>query len=74
MQRLICALLGLASSQLVAAAPTVHPYDTQDALMYQGDDKTAHVEKFLVETAPGVTKWVTEEGKLDLIRVCILQV
>jgi hypothetical protein len=29
----------------------------------------AQIERFLVETAPGETQWVDDEGKLDLLRV-----
>ena len=74
MQRLICALyLGVAWSQVAFAAPATGGgyglHSNQDALIQQQDGQGQQVERFLVETAPGETKWVTEEEKLDMIRV-----
>ncbi|KAF2672813.1 Zn-dependent exopeptidase [Microthyrium microscopicum] len=58
-------LVGAASTAF--AAPRITDYQLYQGLVEQ-DTNNAPVERFLVETAPGVTKWVTEEDKLEMLR------
>ena len=60
---LILSLLAL--SVLVASTPSV-PEAHQVAL---GDHETVVLERYLIETNPGETQWVTEDEKWALRRV-----
>jgi hypothetical protein len=61
-------LLSLCTAALVAGA--AHPNEPQVVLQ---DPQTTFVEpdEYLIELSPGETRWVTEEGKWELRRVCI---
>ena len=62
-------LLSLASLSQITNAFVVPTDDQQRALFAQGVD-AAPVEKRLIQLSPTETKWVTEEEKLELKRVC----
>lgn len=60
-------LLSLCTAALVAGA--AHPKEQQVILQ---DQQPTFVEpdEYLIELSPGETRWVTEEGKWELRRVC----
>jgi hypothetical protein len=60
-------LLSLCTAAFVAGA--AHPNDPQIVLK---DPQPTFVEpdEYLIELSPGETRWVTEEGKWELRRVC----
>ena len=58
-----------ASLLLVASVPAITARFVE---LHEADNVVldpAHVETYLVETAPGETKWVTEEDKWEMRRV-----
>jgi leucyl aminopeptidase len=59
-------LLSLCTAALVAGA--AHPNEPQVVL--QDPQTFVEPDEYLIELSPGETRWVTEEGKWELRRVC----
>lgn len=60
-------LLSLCTAALATAA--AHPKDPQVVLKEQ-QPTIIEADEYLIELSPGETRWVTEEGKWELRRVC----
>lgn len=65
MRLLAAAILAAAST---ASALVVSPQQVYLVQPEEDRQQSVQVEEYLVETAPGISRWVTDEGKLDLIR------
>jgi bacterial leucyl aminopeptidase len=61
----------LALSASVINARFVEKHETDQVVL---NAELADNEQFLIELAPGETKWVTEEDKWELRRVCTILV
>ena len=53
-----------------ASARFVEPGEVTVPVVAFPDEAAEGVEKFLVELAPGETRWITEDEKWELRRVC----
>jgi len=61
-------LLSLCTAALATAA--AQPKDPQ-AVLQEQQPTIVEADEYLIELSPGETRWVTEEGKWELRRVCI---
>lgn len=61
-------LLSLYAATIAAAV--THPRDSQIVLTDQQQPTIVEPDEYLIELSPGETRWVTEDEKWELRKVC----